>query len=71
MITNPSIQAALNDAGFSKVFLLVNAGAPTNGVTGTNVAGKGCLLADTTNGILYINTGTLIATVWTKVGTQT
>jgi len=69
MITNPSIQAALNDAGFSKVFLLVNAGAPS-GTTGVGIAGPGCLLSDTTNKKLYINTGTLAAPTWTVVGTQ-
>lgn len=35
-------------------------GAPTGGE-----------LIDTTNGILYINTGTALAPTWTKVGTQT
>jgi hypothetical protein len=34
-------------------------------------AAKGTLLADVTNGILYINTGTADAPTWTKVGTQT
>lgn len=33
-------------------------------------SGKGTLLTDTTNGILYINTGTAAAPTWTKVGTQ-
>ncbi len=32
---------------------------------------KGQLLVDTTNGILYINTGSAGAPTWTKVGTQT
>lgn len=32
---------------------------------------KGTLVIDTTNGILYINTGTAVAPTWTKVGTQT
>lgn len=31
---------------------------------------KGGLLVDSTNAILYINTGTAIAPTWTKVGTQ-
>ena len=31
----------------------------------------GAILSDTTNGILYINTGTAISPTWTKVGTQT
>jgi hypothetical protein len=52
---------------------LRNAGAPTNGTSGTG-AGKaptGAKLIDTTNGIDYINTGTQASPVWTKVGTQT
>jgi len=32
---------------------------------------KGQLLTDTTNGIVYVNTGTAAVPVWTKVGTQT
>lgn len=34
-------------------------------------ARKGALLSDTTNGILYINTGTALDPTWTKVGSQT
>ena len=34
-------------------------------------AGKGRQLIDTTNGIVYVNTGTASAPTWTKVGTQT
>lgn len=34
-------------------------------------APKGATLVDTTNGIIYINTGTALAPTWTKVGTQT
>ena len=34
-------------------------------------AKTGAVLSDTTNGILYINTGTAISPTWTKVGTQT
>lgn len=33
-------------------------------------AAKGAQATDTTNGVLYINTGTKAATVWVKVGTQ-
>lgn len=43
---------------------------PGVNATGYGIA-KGGLLTDTTNGILYINTGTDIVPVWTKVGTQT
>jgi hypothetical protein len=46
------------------------AGAPVaNDFNGQ--AGKGDLVIDTTNGVLYINTGTLAATVWATVGSQT
>lgn len=42
---------------------------------GVNTSGrgvpKGGLLTDTTNGILYVNTGTDTTPTWTKVGTQT
>lgn len=34
-------------------------------------AAKGCLAKDTTNGVLYINTGTKASTTWTVVGAQT
>lgn len=44
----------------------------TPGVTATGFgAGKGALLVDTTNGKLYINTGTAPVPTWTVVGTQT
>ena len=43
----------------------------TAGVTATaRGMGKGVIATDTTNAILYINTGTAIAPTWTKVGTQ-
>ena len=50
----------------------VNAGAPTNGTSGTlaGFAAKGALLIDTTNAFLYINTNTQASPTWTKVGTQ-
>ena len=47
-----------------------NAGVPASGFLNA-VANKGALVIDTTNGKLYINTGTLAATVWTVVGAQT
>jgi len=52
--------------------ILTNAGAPTNGTSGTFVkmAGPGCLLIDTTNKKLYINTNTKASPTWTVVGTQ-
>ncbi|MDA3624256.1 hypothetical protein OU415_02340 [Saccharopolyspora sp. WRP15-2] len=48
---------------------LVKAGAPVNGDF-NGEADKGAVLRDSTTGKLYINTGTLAATVWTLVGAQ-
>jgi len=43
----------------------------TAGVTATARGAKiGATVQDTTNGVLYINTGTALAPTWTKVGTQ-
>lgn len=42
----------------------LSAGIPASGFL-NNVAQKGALVIDTTNGTLYQNTGTLAATVWT------
>ena len=41
-----------------------NAGIPASNFL-NNVAQKGALVIDVTNGALYQNTGTLAATVWT------
>lgn len=60
-------------AAGNNVLLMRNAGAPTNGTSGTGAgnAGPGSLLIDTTNSKLYINTNTLASPTWTVVGTQT
>ncbi len=47
----------------------VTAGVPATSMNG--IAEKGALCADTTNGKLYINTGTKASNTWTVVGTQT
>lgn len=49
--------------------ILANAGAPTNGTSGTfaGKAGPGCMVVDTTNAVLYINTGTKASPVWVAV----
>jgi len=54
------------------VVVLVIAGAPTDGGSGTgaNNAGPGSLLVDITNKFLYINTNSKASPTWTKVGTQ-
>jgi hypothetical protein len=46
-----------------------HAGTPTTQLN--NIADKGALCIDTTNGKLLINTGTLASNTWTVVGTQT
>jgi hypothetical protein len=51
--------------------LMTGAGVPTNGTTGLNVAGKGSLYIDTTNGKLYITTAASSNPTWIVVGTQT
>lgn len=71
MITQASIWAALTDAATNGVFCLpVNAGAPSNGGSGTGagLCGPGSLLIDTTNKILYINTNTKASPTWTSIG---
>jgi hypothetical protein len=50
--------------------MFTNAGAPVSGTTLDNVAGTGSICIDTTNGVLYINTGTITDSTWVKVGTQ-
>jgi hypothetical protein len=51
--------------------VLVNAGAPTDGTSGTFADGAiatGTLLVDTTNGNLYVNQSTAASPVWALVG---
>lgn len=44
----------------------------TPGVTATHRgAPKGAILVDTTNGVAYVNTGSISAPTWTVAGTQT
>jgi hypothetical protein len=59
------ITEAQNEQG--KIFLY-SAGTPTGSVAGFT---KGALAVDTTNGKLFINTGTSASATWTVVGTQT
>ena len=68
-----NIMACLRALANNNLLHGVNAGAPTNGTSGTlaGYAGPGCLLTDTTNAKLYINTNTKASPTWTVVGTQT
>lgn len=49
------------------IAILTNAGAPTSGTSGTGAkkAGPGCLLIDTTNKNIYMNTNTKVSPTWT------
>src|SRR5438093_933514 len=67
MIKNKSIQGMLRDLVDNSVYIVTNAGAPTNGTSGTGVGicGPGALLIDTTNKTIYRNTGTKASPTWT------
>jgi hypothetical protein len=54
----------------SGAVIMTGGGAPTNGATGLNFAGKGSLYIDTTNGKLYITTGASSSPTWVVVGSQ-
>ena len=73
MTASPAFMILDTRQGDRVVPLFVNAGAPTNGVLGTGTfagaAAIGALLEDSTNGVLYINTGTQASPVWTSFGT--
>lgn len=55
--------------GTGNIVTLSGSGAPVDGTTGLNVAGKGSLYIRTSNGSWYTNTGTYAAPVWTAAGT--
>lgn len=63
----------LDVSGGNDVVIMSNAGAPTNGASGTGAgtAGAGSLCMDRTNAKLYINTNTTASPTWTVVGAQT
>jgi hypothetical protein len=68
--SHPTILVERNDLTGTAPTVAVAETTPGVDQTGRGAA-KGTLLADVTNGILYINTGTADAPTWTKVGTQT
>lgn len=58
-------------AGFAAprgTYFLYGSGAPVDGTTGLNKAGKASLYFDYTNGKIYKNTAASSATVWVEVG---
>jgi hypothetical protein len=66
----PTITVANNSLAGTSPTVAVAETTPGVDATG-RLAAKGAVLTDTTNGILYINTGTAFSPTWTKVGTQT
>lgn len=58
---------SLTGTGVTFAIAQTTAGVAPGGIG----AAKGALLTDTTNGVLYIQTGTAASPTWTKVGTQT
>ena len=66
---NACFELGQNQQGveFDGKFLTFSAGTPTASIAGY---GKGALAVDTTNGKLFINTGTHASATWTVVGTQ-
>jgi hypothetical protein len=65
--------AWLNNMMLNDLAIFTNAGAPTNGTSGTfaTKAGKGCLLIDVTNGNFYQNTNTKASPTWTLIASGT
>ena len=69
MITQAGVWAAINDRAVNNgIFDLVGAGAPVNGTTGAGIGGPGSTYFDTTNKVLYVNTGTLASPTWNSFG---
>ena len=72
MIATPgNIRAMLKDLADNGIYIVVDAGAPTNGTTGAGLCGPGSLYVNKSNGKWYTNTNTLASPTWTVVGTQT
>lgn len=66
----PRVGGSVGDAAGESGLRFEKAGALANGDFNGS-AKKGALATDTANGKVYVNTGTLAATVWTVVGLQT
>lgn len=67
MISNANIQGMLRDLVDNGVYIVVNAGAPSDGTSGTGagLCDTGSLLINTDDGTIYLNTGTKDSPTWT------
>ncbi len=57
--------------GNSNIVVFAGATAPVDGTTGDNFAAKGSLYIAIDTGVVYLNTGTITASVWEDFGTTT
>lgn len=60
-----NMMASLKSQAENGIINIAGDGPPTNATTGYGVTGKGSAYYDKTNGVIYINTGTITAPVWT------
>ncbi len=67
-----NIWAGLRQLADLDVWHIAQAGAPTNGTSGTGVgfAGIGAQYTNTTNGAVYINTGTKASPTWSLLASS-
>lgn len=68
MITQATIVGQHVDLARNNIFFLTDTGAPTDGVTGANIAGPGSEYTDYSTGNKYVNIGTLASPVWALSG---
>ena len=55
----------MNIGPLANAVVILNDGAPVDGDTGAAIANPGSLYFDTTNFVVYLNTGTLASPTWT------
>lgn len=73
IFSDPSVPLSYAKAAIrlgDDVVIMQGDGAPVDGTTGDDFAGKGSTYVDRTNGKEYINTGTITASTWVVKGTQ-
>lgn len=65
-----NVWAMMRQVADAGVFQTASAGVPVNGTSGTGagVLGPGSTYINTTNGVMYFNSGTTASPVWTALG---
>jgi hypothetical protein len=69
MIKNSIESSMLRDLTKRNIWILQKSGVP-QATDGVGMAAKGSLCIDSTNGKLYMNTGTITVPAWTVLGAQ-